>query len=90
MIESIDVSSQEGNVLTNAEYIHIQELLFKFMRSFDDKNFGVMKDCLCEEVYFDYSSFRNEPAAKYKSSEYIEKRKISLASSNPGKSFGNA
>jgi hypothetical protein len=48
------------------------------MRSFDDKDFGVMKDCLCEEVYFDYSSFRNEPAAKYKSSEYIEKRKISL------------
>ena len=57
---------------------NIQDLLYKFMRSFDDKDFSTMQNCMCDEVNLDYSSFRNEPPSKQKSSEYCRKRKESL------------
>ena len=59
--------------------LEIQELLHKFMLSFDNKDFSIMKDCLCEEVYLDYSSFRGDLPAKQTSSAYCENRQESLA-----------
>ena len=57
----------------------IQEILFKFMRSFDDKDFALMQSCMCDEVYLDYSTFRKTPPGKQKSRQYCEERQKSLA-----------
>jgi len=49
------------------------------MRSFDEKNFESMRNCLCQEIFLNYSSFRNEVPTTYTSTEYCEKRRESLA-----------
>lgn len=62
----------------NNEQFQIQNLLFKFMRSFDEKNFEIMRNCLSEELSLDYSSFRKNYPTKQMSREYCDKRKESL------------
>ncbi|MBS0351684.1 MAG: hypothetical protein JSR33_10970 [Proteobacteria bacterium] len=41
----------------------IQEVLFRFMRSFDIKDWDMMTVCLDDRIYCDYSDLRHEPAS---------------------------
>lgn len=59
-------------------YIEIQETLFRFMRSFDTKDWNEMSDCLADEIYCDYFSFLGEEPATIKRNDYINKRKVVL------------
>src|SRR5579862_2869428 len=56
----------------------IQDLLFRFMRSFDAKDWVGMQACLSEQVDCDYSSFRGGPPSKTTRSEYAKQREIAL------------
>jgi hypothetical protein len=53
----------------------IHNLLTFFFQSFDDKNWRMLRECLCEKVYADYSSFRGAPAQIVSAAEYIEQRR---------------
>jgi hypothetical protein len=56
----------------------INDLLTRFFQAFDDKNWTMMRDCLCEEVFTDYSSFRQVPPATISAGTYVEQRRSAL------------
>ncbi|MFK7907829.1 MAG: nuclear transport factor 2 family protein [Chitinophagales bacterium] len=56
----------------------IIKTLQQFATSFDTKNWTLMKACLADEIYTDYSSFRKTKPAIIKSTDYIALRKIGL------------
>ena len=66
--------------LSIEDRLEVQDLLFRFMRSFDDKDWDVMRSCLAETVDCDYSSFRGTPPAAVARDEYVALRKASIAS----------
>jgi hypothetical protein len=37
-----------------------------------------MRECLCDEVFTDYSSFRGTPAVTIRADEYVEQRRTAL------------
>jgi len=53
-------------------------LIKNFFKSFDTKNWILMKNCLNDNLKLDYRSFRGIPKYKSKAINYIEKRKIGL------------
>ncbi len=57
----------------------IEELLFRSMRSFDDKDWDAMRECLAESIHCDYSSFRGTPPGDIARDDYIGQRAIALA-----------
>jgi nuclear transport factor 2 (NTF2) superfamily protein len=57
----------------------VLELLFHFMRTFDEKDWAGMEACLTQMVYCDYSSFRGEPPAMVARENYSAKRKAALS-----------
>lgn len=61
-----------------AHKLSINDLLTRFFQSFDDKNWPAMRDCLCNEVFTDYSSFRDEPASTISGDRYVEQRRTAL------------
>ena len=65
--------------LFNNSYFDIQEVLFRFMRAFDTKEWDSINDCLAETISYDYSSFRGEKPGRMLRTEYIAKRKADLA-----------
>lgn len=56
----------------------INDLLTRFFQGFDDKNWTMLRDCLCDEVFTDYSSFRGVPASTISSDVYVEQRRTAL------------
>ena len=60
--------------------IAIEELLFRFMRAFDEKDWESMHRCLVERVYCDYSSFRGTPPSEIARDDYVMLRRTALAS----------
>ena len=60
--------------------IEIQELLFRFMTSFDDKDWDAMRECLAESIHCEYSSFRGTVPGAIARDDYIGQRAIPLAS----------
>jgi 3-phenylpropionate/cinnamic acid dioxygenase small subunit len=60
--------------------IEIEELLFRFMASFDEKDWDAMRACLAETIDCDYSSFRGIPPGKIAREEYVNQRIAALAS----------
>jgi len=56
----------------------ISAVLARFFQAFDDKNWTMMRECLCDEVFADYSSFRNVPAATISADTYVEQRREAL------------
>jgi hypothetical protein len=56
----------------------INDLLARFFQAFDDKNWPMMRDCLCDDVFTDYSSFRDEPASTISADQYVEQRRLAL------------
>jgi hypothetical protein len=61
-----------------AHTLAINDLLTRFFQAFDEKNWPLMRDCLCVEVYTDYSSFRRVPAATISADRYVEQRRAAL------------
>ncbi len=59
-------------------YFAIQQTLFRFMQTFDSKNWKQMRECLCETIVCDYASFRGEKPGSLKADEYVAKRKAAL------------
>jgi hypothetical protein len=58
--------------------LSISELLARFFQAFDDKDWPMMRACLCDEVFADYSSFRGRPAATIPADRYVEQRRAAL------------
>jgi 3-phenylpropionate/cinnamic acid dioxygenase small subunit len=56
----------------------ISELLARFFQAFDDKDWPAMRACLCDEVFADYSSFRDRPAATVPADRYVDQRRAAL------------
>ncbi|MGH7879121.1 MAG: nuclear transport factor 2 family protein [Candidatus Binataceae bacterium] len=65
--------------LSAEDRLEIQELLFRFMRSFDEKDWDGMRSCLSEAVDCDYSSFRGTPPGTLTRDEYVDQRKAALS-----------
>jgi len=53
-------------------------LIKNFFQSFDTKDWGLMEQCLDENIELDYRSFRGTPIYSSTASDYIEKRKIAM------------
>jgi SnoaL-like domain len=56
----------------------VSDLLACFFQAFDDRNWPMLRDCLCDEVFTDYSSFRGLPAATISRDRYVEQRRTAL------------
>jgi hypothetical protein len=56
----------------------IQDLLTRFFQAFDDKDWPALRACLCDEVFTDYSSFREVRAAMIPADTFVEQRRIAL------------
>jgi len=57
----------------------IVDLIRKFNKSFDTKDWLLMRDCLAEKIEIDYESLRGTPKKITTSSKYISDRKKGLA-----------
>jgi 3-phenylpropionate/cinnamic acid dioxygenase small subunit len=74
-------SKAEGiGALSAEDRLEIQDLLFRFMRSFDEKDWDAMRSCLTKTVHCDYSSFRGTPPSTTTRDEYVDQRKAALLS----------
>lgn len=51
------------------------DLVIRFNKTFDSKDWGLMSDCLGEKLELDYMSLRGRPKRKSKSEKYISDRK---------------
>jgi hypothetical protein len=56
----------------------INDLLCRFQQSFDDKDWDLMRGCLADRLYTDYSSFRDVPASEIDGDRYVAQRKAAL------------
>jgi 3-phenylpropionate/cinnamic acid dioxygenase small subunit len=73
------ISNVESRTELSAEdRLEIQDLLFRFMRSFDEKDWDGMRSCLGETIDCDYSSFRGTPPSTITRDEYVDQRKAAL------------
>jgi 3-phenylpropionate/cinnamic acid dioxygenase small subunit len=66
--------------LPAGDRIEIEELLFRFMRAFDDKEWDTMSGCLTEMIRCDYSSFRGTAASDIARGDYVDQRRTVLTS----------
>jgi len=60
-----------------ADRFAIEELLFRFAASFDEKSWEAMRDCLDETLYVDYSGLR-EIKGLVASGDYVAQRTAAL------------
>jgi 3-phenylpropionate/cinnamic acid dioxygenase small subunit len=68
-----------AHTLTAEDRFEIQDLLFRFMRSFDEKSWDKMRACLSEAVDCDYSSFRGTPPSTLSRDTYVSQRREALS-----------
>jgi hypothetical protein len=57
----------------------VLELLFHFMRTFDEKDWAGMGACLTQSIDCDYSSFRGSQPGKMTREQYVAQRKAALS-----------
>lgn len=74
---------------SSLDWMQIHSLLTSFQRAFDDHDWDLMRDCLADRIFTDYSSFRNTPAETLEAEEYISKRKSALADLKTQHNFSN-
>ena len=65
------------------------DLLCRFFQSFDDKDWTAMRACLADEVFTDYSSFRDVPAGTISGDRYVKQRQAALNSLDMQHNFLN-
>ncbi len=64
--------------MSEESYRNIEKTLFRFMRAFDMQNWNALLDCLCDEIFCDYSSFRGTPPGNCTKHEYVAERKTAF------------
>ncbi|HEY5039986.1 MAG TPA: nuclear transport factor 2 family protein [bacterium] len=69
----------KNKTLSPEKYFGVQELVFRFMRTFDEKDWLGMKACLTKSVDCDYSSFRGTPPGRITKEKYVAQREKSLS-----------
>jgi hypothetical protein len=69
----------KAKALPPEEYFAVRELVFRFMRTFDEKDWPGMKACLAKSVYCDYSTFRGAPPGRVTREKYVAQRKAALS-----------
>jgi 3-phenylpropionate/cinnamic acid dioxygenase small subunit len=74
-----EVSMAGAALLSAEDRFAIEDLLFRFMRAFDDKDWETMRACLADTIDCDYSSFRGTPPSKIARDEYVTLRVSALA-----------
>jgi hypothetical protein len=67
----------------------INDLLTCFFQAFDDKDWWMMRDCLCDEVFTDYSSFRDVRPSTISGDTYVEQRRAALQALDMQHNFFN-
>ena len=63
---------------TTATMLAIHDLLARFFQSFDEADWPMLRGCLADEVFSDYSSFRNVPATTLTAEHYVDERRTAL------------
>ena len=71
------------------ETCSINDLLTRFFQAFDDKNWPMLRECLCDEVFTDYSAFRGVPASTISGDAYVDQRRSALYSLDMQHNFLN-
>ncbi len=64
--------------MTTQDNQQIHNLIGRFANSFDSQDWEVLKDCLADMVYTDYSDLRGTPPETVSCEAYVASRKESL------------
>jgi 3-phenylpropionate/cinnamic acid dioxygenase small subunit len=75
--------------MSTADHRDVHELLCRFMRAFDDKDWTALRDCLDTTVRCDYSSFRGTPPADVSGDRYVADRRAALSDLRMQHDFSN-
>src|SRR5512146_2763544 len=59
--------------------LRIHDLICLFQQAFDTADWGLMRRCLGDRVFTDYSSFRGTPPETLSADEYVARRKSALS-----------
>ena len=77
------------NSIPLLDRISIYDLLCKFQSTFDLQDWKHMEECLWEQLYVDYSSFRNEAPGLMMSKDYVALRQVALEGLKMQHNFSN-
>lgn len=67
----------------------INDVLCKFFRSFDTRDWTAMRECLCDRIWTDYSSFRDVAPGEISGDRYVAQREAALAALDMQHNFLN-
>ncbi len=81
------MSTADLTALAARQEVH--DLLCRFLQAFDDRDWGLLRDCLAERVLCDYSSLRGTPPGEESADEYVARRREALAGLATLHSFSN-
>jgi hypothetical protein len=72
------MSTARGRTLKSDDQFAIHNLLARFANSFDLKQWEALADCLCAEIYTDYSGLRGTPPEMMSNTRFAELRRSAL------------
>ncbi|MGB0554906.1 MAG: nuclear transport factor 2 family protein [Alphaproteobacteria bacterium] len=67
----------------------LNDLLCRFFRSFDEKDWKAMRSCLADTVWTDYSSFRDVEPEEISGDRYVAQREAALSALDMQHNFLN-
>ncbi len=79
MPPNLSIDGQLNQPKESAVYEQISDLICRFQRSFDLHDWEVMRSCLDDEIFVDYSSFRGTEPSRISADEYVELRRQALS-----------
>jgi hypothetical protein len=65
------------------------DLVCRFMQAFDDRDWGLLRACLADSVFCDYSSLRGTPPGEEDADAYVARRRQALGALAMQHSFSN-
>ena len=75
-----EINRLKGDVILSYEnYNQIEKTLFRFMLAFDQQDWATLSDCLCDEIFCDYSSFRGISPGNLTKQQYVAERSNAFA-----------
>lgn len=74
---------------TLEERLEIHDLVCRFMQAFDDKDWVLLRACLTDVVFCDYSSLRGTPPGEEEAEQYVARRQAALNSLHMQHNFSN-
>jgi hypothetical protein len=84
-VSAADLSAADRALLTHA----VSDLLARLFQAFDDKDWPMLRDCLCDDVFADYSSFRGVPPETMAADAYVEQRRTAVHTLDMQHNFSN-